>query len=613
MTTSTLHHRWCTHIPPGSHALDTAPASKLADVSACGDPLDPVRGVIRKSTTALLLVVALVALVALAHEAHAEPTQILLSNGGPPPSTRLLLVNVAQRHVAQEFTTGPHPGGYDIYAVAVRTEVSSGKHSMGLQGRIRNRRWESAGPWNLMLPNRQVGPTLTRSRPVSDFNWSWFMSSEPIHLDPNETYFFELVCSWGCFAADNKVGLGLTESNDEDDSSLPGWSMADGFMIQNARFNRWWGDMVVGTDGFFHPNPQGPTLRLEIRGEPREFAGLPAGETGMPEVSAADEQVLEAPNARLVFSVTLSSTTTSPVTVLFRTEDGTATAGTDYVPMSGRLVFAPGQTERTVDVPVLHDSRKEEAETLTLRLLSATGAQLTDAQATGTIVNAGPRPREWLAGHGPTVAPPLADADGKSLDGTSSHMLIAGMEPPSPVAVEARDALAAHREQPAWEDSGRGLVGTWSTRFGAMPVPPATSTKGVGTGASRAPASHGGQPLPERTLDGGSVIPVSASGGGVPVLVNWGRGAKDGIEWDTYDPEMYREVATDPSGAGIERGRRQVGITELHDEGNVDNHAPLENREGRSVESTPTSMSPSLRLALSEPISAWGSRRCDDR
>ena len=613
MTNSTLHHRWCAHIAPGSRALDAAPASTLADSSAFGDPLDPLHGVIRKLTAALLLVTALVALVALAHEAHAQPTQILLSNGGPPPSTRILLVNVAQRHVAQEFTTGPHPGGYDIYAVAVRTEVSSGKRSMGLQGRIWNRRWESAGPWNLMLPNRQVGPTLTRSRPVSDFNWSWFMSAEPIHLEPNETYFFELVCSWGCFAASNQVGLGLTESNDEDDSSLPGWSMADGFMVQSSKINRWWGDMVVGTDGFFHPNPQGPTLRLEIRGEPREIAGLPAGETGMPEVSAADEQVLEAPNARLVFSVTLSSTSTSPVTVLFKTEDGTATAGTDYVPRSGRLVFAPGQTERTVDVPVFHDSRKEEAETLTLRLLGATGAQLTDVEATGTIVNAGPRAREWLAGHGPTVAPPLADADGKWLDGTSTHTMVAGMEPLSPDAAQAQDALAAHGEKPAWEDSGRGLVGIWSSRFGAMPVPPATPTEGVGTGASRAPASHGGHPLPERTLDGGSLVHVSASGPGAPVLVNWERGANDGLEWGTYDPDMYREVATDPSGAGFERGRRQEGSTESHDERHVDNHAPLENQEEGRVESTPTGMSPSLRLALSEPISAWGSRRCDDR
>ena len=193
---------------------------------------------------------------------------------------RLLLVNLIQRHVAQGFTTGPHPAGYDVLLrVAVRTESSNGKHDMGLQGRIRSRRWELAGPWNIMLPHRQVGPTLMRSRPIADFNCSWFTASEPIHLEPNETYFCELVCRWGCFVIDNGVALGLTESDDEDASTLPGWSMADGFMIQNARFNRWWGDMVVGIDGFFHPNPEGPALRLAIRGEPREISGPGPGQS----------------------------------------------------------------------------------------------------------------------------------------------------------------------------------------------------------------------------------------------------------------------------------------------------------------------------------------------
>ena len=36
----------------------------------------------------------------------------------------------------------------------------------------------------------------------------------------------------------NGVGLGLTEFNHEDESTPPEWSMADGFMIQSARFNQ---------------------------------------------------------------------------------------------------------------------------------------------------------------------------------------------------------------------------------------------------------------------------------------------------------------------------------------------------------------------------------------
>ena len=350
----------------------------------------------------------------------------------------------------------------------MRTEKSNGKRDMGLQGMIRNRRWEPVGPWNIMLPHRQLGPILTLSRPVADADWSWFTTPEPIHLAPNETYFFEFVCRWGCFVAENRVGLGLTESNDEDESTLPGWSMADGFLIQNSRFNHWWGDLVVGTDGFFHPNPQGPVLRLAFRGEPADMAGLAPGDAGAPELSASDARAREAPDARLTFQVTLSPASAVAVAVRYATADGTATAGADYVATSGRLVFAPGQTQRTVDVPVLHDAHGEGAETLTLRLSGATGARLAAKEATGTIVNAGPKPREWMARAGPAGVWRVADAAADRLDGEPVYMTTKESATEWRGAQEPPEALAARGTRPA-----RGLVGMWSSRFGAMPVPPA--------------------------------------------------------------------------------------------------------------------------------------------
>ena len=108
---------------------------------------------------AVVIFAALGVLVAADREAHARPTEFLLSNEGPPPSARLLLVNLTQRHVAQEFTTGSHRGGYDIYAVAVRTETSDGKEDMGLHGRVRSRRWEPVGslPANAFGVHDMVG------------------------------------------------------------------------------------------------------------------------------------------------------------------------------------------------------------------------------------------------------------------------------------------------------------------------------------------------------------------------------------------------------------------------------------------------------------------------
>ena len=612
MSTIVPHHRRRAVIPPGDSNHDTARVFGPTEFAAPGVPFDPRLDLISWVKTGLLFATVLVAFLALAREAHAQPTAVLLSNGGPPPSSRLLLVNVAQRHVAQEFTTGPHPGGYDIYAVAIRTEDSSGKHNLGLQGVIRTRRSESAGPWHVMMPHRQIGPPLTRSRPVSDYNWSWFMSSEPIHLEPNETYFFELACSWGCFAVTNRVGLGLTESNDEDDMTLPGWSMANGFMIQNSRFNRWWGDMVVGSDGFFHPNPQGPVLRLEIRGEPTEIAGLPTGGVDMPQLSASDVQVREAPNARLAFPITLSSASTSPVTVLFKTADGTATAGRDYVPTSGRLVFAPGQTQHRVAVPVFPDARKEDAETLTLHLSSAMGARLVDSEATGTIVNAAPRTREWMARHEQSLPRQETDAAAELNDPTRAMSAqYVEMEPLSPGAVQTQDALAAHGEEPAWEDAGRSLVGTWSSRFGAMPVPPVTPTDGVDSGESRALASNGRQMPGDRTPAGRSLVHVSAHNARAPVLVDWGLGVREGFAAHAYDTAMAGDATAQPPARGFDHGGRRVAVADSSADQSAGYRSPAVNGEKAQDENAPTSMSPCLRLALSEPISSWGSLRCD--
>ena len=480
MTDTTVPCRPRARIARDRCSSGTVPAPERADLFEAAIWPSLPRTAARVLRAALLLVSVLGALTGIGREAYGQPAGVLLSNGGPPPSPRLLLVNFTQRHVAQEFTTGPHPAGYDIYAVAVRTEKSNGKRDMGLQGMIRNRRWEPVGPWNIMLPHRQVGPILTRSRPVADADWSWFMSPEPIHLAPNETYFFELVCRWGCFVAENRVGLGLTESNDEDESTLPGWSIADGFIIQNSRFNHWWGDLVVGTDGFFHPNPQGPVLRLAFSGEPADMTGLPSGDAGAHELSASDARAREAPHARLTFQVTLNPASAAAVTVRYTTADGSATAGTDYVATSGRLEFAPGQTERTVAVPVLHDARGEGAETLTLRLSGATGARLADAEATGTIVNGGPKPREWMAHTGPTGVWRVAGAVADRLDGQPVYVTARESAPERRGAGEAQEALAARGTKPA-----RGLVGMWSSRFGAMPVPPGPPTTGSGAGATR--------------------------------------------------------------------------------------------------------------------------------
>ena len=77
------------------------------------------------------------------------------------------------------------------------------------------------------------------------------------------------------------------------------------------------------------------------------------------------------------------------VTVDYRTQDGTATAGSDYTSTSGTLTFAPGEDKKTVSVPIMDDAVEDSGETFTLVLSNPSGAGFASfgQGAVGTIRN----------------------------------------------------------------------------------------------------------------------------------------------------------------------------------------------------------------------------------
>jgi Calx-beta domain/RTX calcium-binding nonapeptide repeat (4 copies) len=87
------------------------------------------------------------------------------------------------------------------------------------------------------------------------------------------------------------------------------------------------------------------------------------------------------------FTVTLAKASPLRVSVSYATADGTATAGTDYTATKGTLVFASGETSKTVAVPIVGDTAGEPDETFTLTLSSPVNGVLGQASATGTIKN----------------------------------------------------------------------------------------------------------------------------------------------------------------------------------------------------------------------------------
>jgi hypothetical protein len=89
------------------------------------------------------------------------------------------------------------------------------------------------------------------------------------------------------------------------------------------------------------------------------------------------------------FTITLSAAYDQPVTVSYRTVDGTAkTSDGDYVAKSGTITFKPGETTKTITIAVKGDSKKETDETFYLDLFgNSSNSLITKNRGIGTILN----------------------------------------------------------------------------------------------------------------------------------------------------------------------------------------------------------------------------------
>ncbi len=92
-------------------------------------------------------------------------------------------------------------------------------------------------------------------------------------------------------------------------------------------------------------------------------------------------------SVNLVFTVTMSPSSSSQVTVNYARSGGTATSGTDFTALaaSTTLTFAANETSKTITVSVTGDSVNEPDETVIVTLSSASGADIITASGTGTI------------------------------------------------------------------------------------------------------------------------------------------------------------------------------------------------------------------------------------
>jgi 6-phosphogluconolactonase (cycloisomerase 2 family) len=98
----------------------------------------------------------------------------------------------------------------------------------------------------------------------------------------------------------------------------------------------------------------------------------------------------------LQFNVSLSGARPYTVIVHYATSDGSAQGGSDYTGAAGTLTFDPGDTSKTIDVPVNGDTAFEPDETFTVTLSNASGGVLVNGAktATGKILNDDQAPPE---------------------------------------------------------------------------------------------------------------------------------------------------------------------------------------------------------------------------
>jgi Calx-beta domain len=109
----------------------------------------------------------------------------------------------------------------------------------------------------------------------------------------------------------------------------------------------------------------------------------------LPALSVNDAVVPEGDTGTttMTFTVSLGAPGGRTVSVHYATADGTAIAPSDYAATSGDLVFAPGETTKSVNVTVSTDTWLELDETLTLGLSAPSNATIAVGSGLGTITN----------------------------------------------------------------------------------------------------------------------------------------------------------------------------------------------------------------------------------
>jgi chitinase len=146
------------------------------------------------------------------------------------------------------------------------------------------------------------------------------------------------------------------------------------------------GDTLDENDETLHVDLTSPTGALILD---NQGTGTIIDDDGPPSASVGDTSVIEGTGGTTTMHVpvTLSAASGKTVTVDYATSAGTAATGTDYTTTTGTLTFNPGDTSKTIDVPIVTDSIDESDETFTVTLTNPSNTTIADSSGTETIID----------------------------------------------------------------------------------------------------------------------------------------------------------------------------------------------------------------------------------
>jgi hypothetical protein len=151
-------------------------------------------------------------------------------------------------------------------------------------------------------------------------------------------------------------------------------------LVEGAEIDLWSVNLADGRGTFVRPVVQSAA-------GVNAMAMLPTSQGSLPTLSINNAAVNEsqAGPANAVFTVTLSAPASQPVSVHYATADDTAQTSEDYPAVNATLTFGPGETIKTIEVPVNADQPSTADETFFVNLSTPTNASLARAQGVGTI------------------------------------------------------------------------------------------------------------------------------------------------------------------------------------------------------------------------------------